>query len=349
MFKLNIFSKQNILKPIHYIIEDNDWVIKEDGESITRHLREKYNLNANITTNFKDVKNSILHFGSRTTYFPTGYQQIHPSNKVIFTWFHFTNDNKDSEYLLNLKKGSERADFVHTSNQTTKKLLIENGVSEEKIVVIPLGIDIELYKVISKEEKLLKRKQLGIPDNAILIGSFQKDGNGWDEGNEPKLEKGPDIFCDVVEKLSEKYPVFVLLTGPARGYVKNRLSAKGIPFIHKYLEDPREIPQYFNLLDLYIVSSRNEGGPKAIMQSLASGVPLVSTKVGMASDILENGKNALLSDIEDIHSLVKNSVNIIENEELRDNLIKNGLDTSKKYGWDEIVQEYYDKLYKTLI
>ena len=71
----------------------------------------------------------------------------------------------------------------------------------------------------------------GIKKNEIVIGSFQKDGQGWAEGYIPKLIKGPDLFVKSVEIISKEVPIVVLLTGPARGYVKKELSKRKIKFI----------------------------------------------------------------------------------------------------------------------
>ena len=95
------------------------------------------------------------------------------------------------------------------------------------------------------------KENLSIPANKIVIGYFQKDGIGWGEGNEPKLIKGPDIFCDVVVRLSKKYDIFILLTGPARGYVKNYLRKENIAYGHEYLEDPNKVANYYSNLFLF--------------------------------------------------------------------------------------------------
>ena len=77
-----------------------------------------------------------------------------------------------------------------------------------------------------KHSELSRKK---IPRESLLIGSFQKDGIGWGEGNEPKLIKGPDIFINSLEKIKKCCDPFVILTGPSRGFVKKGLKNFG-PF-----------------------------------------------------------------------------------------------------------------------
>jgi glycosyltransferase involved in cell wall biosynthesis len=154
------------------------------------------------------------------------------------------------------------------------------------------------------ESRRQARARLGIPESAVVVGSFQKDGVGWGDGMEPKLVKGPDIFVKAVECLKQRLPeIFVLLSGPARGYVKAGLESLGVPYKHLYLDSYPEVGQLFQALDVYIVSSRQEGGPKAVLESMASGVPLVTTRVGQAMDLVQHDENGWMVESEDYEGL----------------------------------------------
>ncbi|GAJ21057.1 unnamed protein product, partial [marine sediment metagenome] len=175
----------------------------------------------------------------------------------------------------NIIEAQRYLNFIHTSCNITKNNLINLGVKLEKIIVIPLGVDLSLFKPVSVEEKQKMKEILGIPLNKVIIGSFQKDGVGWDEGLEPKLIKGPDVFVKVIEQLAKKYPIYVLLVGPTRGYVKNELKKRNIPFKSiGYLKNFSDVAKYYNALDLYLITSRIEGGPKAILEAWACGIPI---------------------------------------------------------------------------
>ncbi len=146
----------------------------------------------------------------------------------------------------------------------------------------------------------------------MAIGSFQKDGVGWGEGLEPKLIKGPDIFLEVIARLKRDVPLFVLLSGPARGYVRQGLDRLGVPYAHKYVATHDELVGLYHALDLYLVTSREEGGPMGLMESMASGVPVVSTAVGMAPDLIRAGKTGGLAASEDVDGLCAASTAILD-------------------------------------
>lgn len=327
----NLFSK----KKICYLVENRTWVTGWVGLQIKQGLKKP---GFEISTVPFLVRSPVVHFGSVNTFLSS---KMIFSKKKILTWFHFVPEDQRNKKVLE-NQGS--LDFIHTACQTTKKRLIEFGISPEKIKVIPLGVNLSLFKPASFKEKQNLRKKLNIPEESIVIGSFQKDGEGWKEGNTPKLIKGPDVFVAAVEQMAKSLPVFVLLIGPSRGYVKKELEKRNIPFLHLgFLEEMKEVAEYYRVLDIYLVSSRIEGGPKAILESLASGVPIVSTKVGMASDVL---RDDLLAEVEGVSELAKKTIKILQNQQMKEDIIRFGLEKVKGYSWDKIAKEYLRELYE---
>lgn len=335
-------------KKLYYIVESAEWSIKWDGRYITEEINSCSSLKARIRESHKKIKNSIIHFGSRNLYLMTdAYRGIHKTNRVVFTWFHGT--EKDTAFIKALPEGAENADLIHTSCHVSRDQLIEWGAEADKIEVIPLGVDTSHFMPIDAREKQLHRQQMGIPTGCIVIGSFQKDGNGWGEGLTPKLIKGPDVFCDVVEQLSKHYPIFVLLTGPARGYVKQRLAHARVPYKHIFLKNYPDIAHYYNLLDAYLITSRAEGGPKALLEAWATGIPVISTRVGMCADLIQSGQNGLLAEVDDQAMLLSHAKSIIEDANLANQLTQQALKTVQEYSWKNIAQQYYDQIYSKLL
>ena len=331
-------------KDIYYIIEGANWSIDHDGRSITANLS---GLSSAVVTTCRGIRNSIVHFGSVNTFLSDdGPEFPHKSNKIIVTWFHISPGDKRVEFI---PEADKHVDLWHTSCNITRDKLVEFGVPGEKIVVIPLGVNLSVFGVPTPQQKENIRSKLGISKGKIVIGSFQKDGIGWGEGLEPKLIKGPDVFCDVIEKLRHHYDLFVLLTGPARGYVKKRLESSAVPYLHRFLNDPDEVAQYYKALDIYIVTGRVEGGPKAVVESLASGVPLVSTKVGMAPDIINDGEDGLLCDVDNVNEITEKSLRILQDKKQKEKIVAKGLETARQYDWSRIAQQYEQHLYQRLL
>lgn len=122
---------------------------------------------------------------------------------------------------------------------------------------------------------------------SFLIGSFQRDSEGSDV-TKPKLEKGPDIFVEWVKKIAPTLnkPVMVVLTGPRRDYIKQALSDNNIRYIYYPDATVKEINNLYSILDLYLITSRVEGGPQAVLECAITKTPVLSTDVGIVDLIL---------------------------------------------------------------
>jgi len=319
-----------------YIVEPANWSTRWDGLNLSKFIEPM------CTTIYPfGIKNKLIHFGYPVT--PEVVRKMKKwGNRVVVTWFHINPDDPKNTLI---KEMDNTLDLFHTSCTTTRDELIKLGASPDKIVVIPITIDLDYFNNLGVEEKKSLKNKLNLPKNKILIGSFQKDGVGWGDGFEPKWVKGPDIFCDVAERLSLKFDIHVLLTGPARGYMKKRLQEARITFTHKHLDYYPDINQYYQVLDLYLVTSRSEGGPKAILESMATRVPLVSTKVGMAKDIIKDGHDGFLVEINDVDRMYRAAEKILSDREIASKLTINAESTVRNYSNSKLAEEYYNKIY----
>ena len=104
----------------------------------------------------------------------------------------------------------------------------------------------------------------------------------------PKLSKGPDIFVKIVSDMKKNGTnVEVVLAGIRREYLITQLEKLGIKYHYFKMVDLKVINELYNCLDLYIVSSRCEGGPRSIFEASLTKTPIISTNVGVADLILD--------------------------------------------------------------
>lgn len=193
---------------------------------------------------------------------------------------------------------------VQVSHTEMRDVVLASGIDPAKVYLIPIGLNLAFFQWQTPELRQQTRARLGIPHSAVTVGSFQKDGVGWGKGAEPKLIKGPDIFLQVIKRLKLIIPeLFVVLSGPARGYVKAGLEQLGVPYCHHYVQHYPDINNFYQALDAYLITSRQEGGPKALLEAMACGVPVISTRVGQAMDLIQHGQNGWLVDVEDVEAL----------------------------------------------
>jgi len=219
-----------------------------------------------------------------------------------------------------LSRRHEDLDRVQVTSRAMEGLVLDTGIAPEKVHRIPIGIDVDAFALRAASDVADARRALGLPETAFVVGSFQKDGVGWGEGLEPKLIKGPDVLLGVVEQLRPRVPeLVVLVTGPARGYVKAGLERLGVAHRHLLLPDVDSVARAYAAVDVCLVTSRDEGGPRAVLEAMATGVPLVTTRVGQAADLVRHGENGWMAEVDDVEGLVHWTARVAEaaEEELR--------------------------------
>jgi glycosyltransferase involved in cell wall biosynthesis len=336
--------------PVSFVVERRDWSIRWDGIQICRRVNDISPGTANLTTRPERVVNGVAHFGSQFMW-EVWHEHISPKTAVAISYFHGKlEDGPDMARHVDAFRGAmNKIDRVIVANTEVESRLRSWGVPDDHLVRIPIGVDTTLFTPPSPETRQAARRQFGVPEDRLAIGSFQKDGNGWGEGNDPKMVKGPDLFLKAVEKLARDFPVFVLLTGPARGYVKTGLDDMGVPYAHHFLDDYLQIVSAYHALDLYLMTSREEGGPKAILECAATGVPLVSSRVGMASDVIVDGSTGFLVDVGDTDTTVGKAAALLESAALRERVTSAAHNSIEAYDWHHVGEQHYYNIYKPLI
>ena len=122
-----------------------------------------------------------------------------------------------------------------------------------------------------------------------------------------------------------------MLAGPRRHYVINQCKKNNIPYIFIGNEDLinknkddiiennlslKKINLLYNLIDIYLVTSKSEGGPKAILEAAATKTLIFSTDVGLASDILHPSLIYKRKNITRITNQLETTMNDLTNNNL---------------------------------
>jgi len=215
--------------------------------------------------------------------------------KVVCSIYHIDFDKFTEFDLTEFKERDKFVDYYHVISQNTKLQL--SSLTTKKIISIPFWINQNNWFHIEDKRKLKEKYKL--EDEYYLIGSFQRDSEGHDV-NLPKLSKGPDRFLEIVKDMNKEKKVLVLLTGKRRNYIINALEENNIQYKYFEMVNIKKINELYNMLNLYIVTSRVEGGPQAILECAITKTPIISTDVGVAKEILskesifsmENFRNA---------------------------------------------------------
>ena len=169
------------------------------------------------------------------------WNQIHPKllkeKIVVASVHHIVPEKFGSNEQNEFRARDQLIDYYHVPCEKTREQIADH--TDKPIWIMPFWVNNQLWFKLPEDKKSLREKMRIDPD-CFLIGSFQRDTEGSDLIS-PKLEKGPDLFCDAVEQIadlqkSKNREVSVILAGWRRQYVMSRLESSGIDF--HYFELP---------------------------------------------------------------------------------------------------------------
>lgn len=233
---------------------------------------------------------------------------IAPRHRIGTAYFHgrpgTPGHPEFDECFRALHRHHEQLARVQVTHEEMHELVLSTGIEAEKVFRIRIAVDLDVFTRPTEEQRASARRSLDLPQSAFVVGSFQKDGVGWGDGLQPKAIKGPDVLVAALAATRDRVPdLHVLLSGPARGYVRRELERLSIPYRHRIATRYEELPVLYAALDAYLIPSRQEGGPKGVLEAMASGIPVVSTRVGQAAELIRDGANGRLVAVDDPDAL----------------------------------------------
>ncbi len=199
---------------------------------------------------------------------------------------------------------------------TSKKLFdIYNKFNKKPKMIIHDGVDLTKYK----------------PINLDRFKNINKLTIGW-VGNSKFKDSSGDEDMKGVEGII-KPAIFEL---QQEGYkIELNLADRNINMIPQ-----EEMPNFYNSIDVYVCASKTEGTPLTVLESMAMGVPIISTDVGVVSEVLgENGKKYILE--ERSKECLKNKIKqLIDNKEDLVKISEENLIRIQNNSWEKICLKY---------
>jgi glycosyltransferase involved in cell wall biosynthesis len=199
-----------------------------------------------------------------------------------------------------------------------------------RTVVVPLGLDL---RYLQDDAAHSLRSTLGVDEHAIVFGFV---GRMVPIKDLPTLVRA---FALVLTTLPQCVLV-IAGDGPSRPELE-RLLAETATASHARLLGWREdLGAVYATMDICVLSSRNEGTPVAVIEAMAAGRPVVSTRVGGVPDIVEDNQSGLLVAPGDAGALAAAMGRLARDADLRSRLGARGRDLAlARFGHERLVEE----------
>lgn len=226
------------------------------------------------------------------------------------------------------------AQYVVTNSNGLTELAQESN-PDQKFLQIFNGVDTKFYTPGSRT--LEQRKK----EFRILLAS------------RISRRKGFNYAIDAFVELFDMYPHIKMQIAGGEGNAMKELQEQVIKYRLKGrvefsgLYTKEESPEIYNSADVFVMPSLNEGMSNNLLEALASGMPVLMTPTGGASELVRDGENGYLIKMQDAQSIVEKLKILIENPEMCDAFGHASRLIAEMMSWEKVADEYlklYDKI-----
>ena len=202
-------------------------------------------------------------------------------------------------------------DAIVAGSQEWVRDLETRGADMSRVFCVPYGVDVELFAPPSGDDRRRSREALGLTGAGPVVGFFAKRASNDDD------RKGTDVFVDAMLRLNERDKgAAALIVGPGWQELVKLFRARGIRTAWiPFAADTSRLPPLYHAADFYWVTSRVEGGPVPLLEAMSTGVCCLSTPVGLALEVIDDGENAVLLPMNDAAAFVDATITLWSDRE----------------------------------
>jgi glycosyltransferase involved in cell wall biosynthesis len=245
--------------------------------------------------------------------------------------------------LFRGKRLIKRADAIVVNSKEEYKDAIDYGVKKDRIHLIPVGVNIDEYSQLEKETGFFK---------VLFVGRISRNRNV-----EPIIKAAVIIK----QKLPKKKIKFVIVGGEEKssdtsksGYLEElKMLAKElevadiVEFIGPKYDE--ELRKEYRTAHIFVYTSLSENFGQTILEAGAAGLPIICTKVGIAPELIKDGKNGFLVEGKP-EEIAKKIIELFDENKRDDFGDKTREIVRKRFDWQNITDSYmkiYDPLLKS--
>ena len=285
-----------------------------EGARVTRHdlgarrLADPAAL-LNLVRLLRREQYDLVHaHGQDASILATAASAFHPAPLVITR--HVVTESRDGwreQFRARATDSAVRraAALIAVSNAAAHALCHSLGVAEERVRVIPNGVELERFAT-DDAVRWRTRKSLGLAagDPMILVPAVLREG------------KGHDVILDALPRIRAGMPrarILMAGAGPLECSLRERARELGESVV--FLGHRDDMPALMAAADLVVLASRNEALPTALIEAAAAGRAVVSTRVGGVEEVVVHGTTGILVPTGDPEAMAVAVIDLLLHEE----------------------------------
>ena len=262
---------------------------------------------------------------------PQGIVQMRIKNIPFLVTSHGTDITTLNFFpVKQLKKNVLKSAKYITTVSSTLNQYIQKIYQNDKTSVIPMGCNTKRF---TPDKRIKNYYQQGGKKVVLFVGRLEE-------------VKGVKYLIDAMQDINNAILV-VVGTGNFESELKEQAKKLGekVKFLGAKTHD--ELPNIYASADLFVAPSVTaSGGDKegfglVIIEAMASGIPVIASNSGGIPDIIEDGKNGLLTKEKDSGDITEAIKKIFADENLRKRIIEEGKKTADLFSYEKIAGKYH--------
>lgn len=232
---------------------------------------------------------------------------------------------------FSVRKYSNRfVDKIICISEKIKKVLLEDGLPEEKLIKIYSGVELNKYRRVKSDTNF--RGRWNIPENHFLVGTVAALVGHKDY---------PTLLNAAKYVIEENNKVTFLAVGSGKDEAKIRQLAEELNLEKRFIFTgyQAEVGNFLCEFDLFVAASRKEGLGTSVLDALALGIPIVGTQAGGIPESVQDGVNGLLVPKQNSKALAEAILTLAEQPELRSKFAENAPHSVEKFSIKNTVEQ----------
>lgn len=205
------------------------------------------------------------------------------------------------------------------------------GIPKRKIAVVYNGVGANFFAP-SGVTRSEARGRFSVSERAFTIAAAAS----------LTKKKGIEYLIEAVKELHKAFPALKLLIagdGPERDTLEAKTRALRLEANITFLGAFDDVQAVYAASDVFALSSLWEGLPNALLEAMASGLPVVVTDVGGISEVVRNGENGLLVPARDARALAEALARLAREPKLRQVLGTRARENARRFSWERHAKE----------
>lgn len=290
------------------------------------------------------------------------YDLFHVHSYIFFTSLQCAILRKLREFplILHLHGGVRTANFLSLSRYENLQLLFKNSLFDKIIGRFTIKNADAIISVSNDDLEIIKQRYNNLKNNCYYIpNAIDTNKFKYEQGSEKKFVtfigrltyiKGIDIFIKLISKLyksNNNLKFLIVGDGLLRNIVKEAMKKLPITYLPYFPYD--QIEKIYNISKMIVLTSRFEGLPTSLLESLSCETPVAATNVGGISEVIFPDKNGILFENNNYNKNIQEILSLLNDENKLKEFGKYGRKLiEKKYSWDIIIDKI-ENIYREII